>query len=178
MNVPNLLTILRILSIPVFVISLLYEHLFLALLVFVGAGITDGLDGWIARVYCQRTPAGEYLDPIADKLLLTSAFIILAVLRIIPVWLTVIVIARDVIIVMGILILRLTSHRVAIKPTFISKVATCFQIATIAWALLTPYSLFLKSVFPSIIWVTGIITCITGLQYIYIGAQYLNEQGG
>jgi cardiolipin synthase len=178
MNVPNLLTMLRILLIPVFVISLLYEHLFLAFLVFVGAGITDGLDGWIARVYRQKTPVGEYLDPIADKLLLTCAFVILAVLRIIPGWVTVIVIARDVIIVVGVLILRLTSHRVTIRPTFISKAATCFQIATIACALLTPYSPFLKSVFPSIIWVTGIITCLTGLQYIYIGTQYLNEQGG
>jgi cardiolipin synthase len=178
MNVPNLLTILRILAIPVFVICLLYGRLVMALLVFVGAGITDGLDGLIARVYRQRTPMGEYLDPIADKLLLTSAFIALAVMRIIPGWLTVIVIARDVIIVLGIVILLLTSHRVEIKPLFISKTATCFQIATIVWALLAPYSLFMRGVLPYVIWVTAILTCITGFQYIYIGTKYLNEQGG
>src|SRR4030042_3801575 len=178
MNVPNLLTILRILSIPVFVICLRYGRPFIAFLVFVVAGITDGLDGLIARVSRQRTPTGEYLDPVADKLMLTSAFIVLAVMGMIPGWLTVIVIARDVIIVLGILVLLLTSHRVAIKPIFISKTATCFQIATIEWALLAPYSPFLKSVLPYIIWVTAVLTCITGLQYIYIGTQYLNEQGG
>jgi cardiolipin synthase len=178
MNAPNVLTILRIILIPVFIICLLYGRLFIALIIFVGAGITDGLDGLIARVYRQRTPTGEYLDPIADKLMLMSAFIALAVLGMIPRWLMVIVIARDVIIVLGILILRLTSHRVAIKPIFIGKAATFFQIATIVWALLTPYSLFLKSVFPYIIWVTAVLTCITGLHYIYIGTQYLNEQGG
>jgi cardiolipin synthase len=178
MKVPNFLTILRILSIPVFVISLLYEHLLLGFFVFVGAGITDGLDGWIARVYRQRTPIGEYLDPIADKLMLMSAFIVLAVLRIIPRWLTVIVITRDIIIVIGVLILFLTSHRVTIRPTFISKATTCFQIATIAWALLTPYSLFMKDIFRYIVWVAAVITCLAGLQYIYIGTQYLNEQGG
>jgi cardiolipin synthase len=178
MNVPNLLTVLRILLIPVFIICLLYERLFLALVVFVGAGITDGLDGMIARLFHQRTPTGEYLDPIADKLLLTSAFIALAVLKMIPSWLTVIVIARDVIIVLGILILLLTSHKVEISPIFISKVATCFQIATIGWALLTPYSPVIQAVLPSIVWVTAIVTCMTGLQYIYIGTKYLNEHGG
>jgi len=178
MNAPNAITILRILSIPFFIICLIYGRPFIALLIFVGAGITDGLDGLIARVYRQRTPTGQYLDPIADKLMLTSAFIILAVLGMIPSWLTVIVLARDVIIVLGILILFLTSHRVTINPLFISKTATCFQIATIVWALLAPYSLFLKSTLPYIIWVTAILTCITGLQYIYIGTKYLNEQGG
>jgi cardiolipin synthase len=109
MNVPNFLTILRILSIPVFVIFLLYDHFFVALLIFIGAGITDGLDGWIARVFNQRTTIGSYLDPIADKLILLTSFIVLAVLGIIPSWLTVIVIARDVIILLGVLILQLTS---------------------------------------------------------------------
>ena len=77
MNVPNTLTILRILSIPVFVIFLLYDRFFVALLIFIGAGITDGLDGWIARAFNQRTTIGTYLDPIADKLMLTTAFIVL-----------------------------------------------------------------------------------------------------
>jgi cardiolipin synthase len=178
MNIPNALTIVRILSIPVFVICLLYDRLFVALLIFVGAGITDGLDGLIARVYRQKTTAGAYLDPIADKLLLSTAYVVLAILGIIPGWLTVIVIARDVIIALGILILRVISHRFEVKPLFISKTTTFFQIVTIAWALLAPQSLFFKSFLPYIIWATAALTCMSGLQYIYIGTKYLNGKGG
>jgi cardiolipin synthase len=178
MNIPNFLTILRILAIPVFVICLLYGRFVTALFVFIGAGITDGLDGWIARVYHQRTPTGAYLDPIADKLMLTTAFIVLAVLQLIPQWLTVIVISRDVIVALGILILFLTDHPVEIKPLFIGKTATVFQIVTIAWALVTPYSPFMQDILRYIIWGTAVLTCITGLQYIYIGTKHLNEQGG
>jgi cardiolipin synthase len=177
MNIPNTLTIIRILLIPVFVICLLYDRPVLALLIFVGAGITDGIDGWIARAYRQRTVIGTYLDPIADKLLLTTAFVILAILGSIPGWLTVIVIARDVIIALGILILYLTSHRVEIKPAIIGKTSTFFQILTIAWALVAPYSPFFKSFLPSLIWLTAALTCMSGLQYIYVGTKYLNEKG-
>jgi cardiolipin synthase len=177
MNIPNTLTIIRILSIPAFVICLLYDRLIIALLIFVGAGITDGLDGWIARFYRQRTTIGAYLDPLADKLLLTTAFIVLAILGSIPSWLTVIVIARDVIIALGILILFLTSHRVEVKPVMIGKTSTFFQIVTIAWALLAPYSLFFKSLLPYLIWLTAALTGFSGLQYIYIGTKYLNEKG-
>ena len=177
MNVPNFFTILRIVSIPFFVIALIYDHLFIALLIFIGAGITDGLDGLIARLYDQRTTIGAYLDPIADKLLLTTSFIVLAVLGIIPSWLTVIVIARDVIIVLGILILHLTSHKVEIKPIFFGKASTVAQIVTIAWALVTPFSVVMETIFPAIIWATALLTGISGLQYIYIGTKYFNQEG-
>ncbi|MBN1254824.1 MAG: CDP-diacylglycerol--glycerol-3-phosphate 3-phosphatidyltransferase [Deltaproteobacteria bacterium] len=175
MNLPNTLTILRILAIPVFVICLLYNRFFLALLIFIGAGITDGLDGLIARFCHQRTVIGAYLDPIADKLMLTTAFIVLAVLGIIPSWLTVIVIARDVIILLGILILHLTSHQVKINPIFLGKTSTVLQIVTIAWALLTPSSVVMKALFPAIIWVTAGLIALSGLHYIYIGTKYFNE---
>ena len=178
MNVPNTLTILRILSIPVFVILLLYDHLFIALLVFIGAGITDGLDGLIARVFNQRTTIGAYLDPIADKLILLTSFIVLAILGIIPGWLTVIVIARDVIILLGVLILQLTSHKIEIKPIFMGKASTVMQLVTVAWALVTPFSMVMKSIFPAIIWVTAGLTALSGLLYIYIGTKYFNELGG
>ena len=177
MNIPNTLTIVRILSIPAFVICLLYDRHVIALLIFIGAGITDGLDGLIARVYRQKTTIGTYLDPIADKLLLTTAFIVLAILGSIPSWLTVIVIARDVIIALGVLILFLTAHRVEIRPVMIGKMSTFFQIVIIAWALLAPYSVFFKSLLPYLIWLTAALTGLSGLQYIYIGTKYLNEKG-
>jgi len=178
MNVPNTLTILRILSIPVFVIFLLYDRFFIALLVFIGAGITDGLDGLIARVFHQRTIIGAYLDPIADKLMILTSFIVLAILGVIPSWLTVIVIARDVIILLGVLVLQLTAHKVEIKPIFMGKASTVMQLVTVAWSLVTPFSMVMRSVFPAIIWVTAGLTALSGLFYIYIGTKYFNEQGG
>ena len=178
MNIPNALTILRILLIPVFVICLLYDRLLIALLIFVGAGITDGLDGLIARVYHQKTTIGAYLDPIADKLMLTTSFIVLAVRGFIPIWMTVIVIARDVIILLGILILHLASHKVEIKPIFFGKASTVAQIVTIGWALLTPSSLVMKTIFPALIWVTAGLAVLSGIHYIYIGTTYFNKQGG
>jgi cardiolipin synthase len=177
MNIPNIITIVRILSVPVFVICLLYDRLVIALLIFVGAGISDGLDGWIARVYGQKTTMGAYLDPIADKLLLTTAYVVLAILGNIPGWLTVTVIARDVVIALGILVLYLTSHRVEIKPVFIGKTSTFVQIVTIAWALVATSSPFFQSSLPHLIWLTAALACLSGLQYIYIGIKYLSEKG-
>jgi len=178
MNIPNILTIIRILSIPVFVICLLYDRFWVALLIFVGAGITDGLDGLIARVYHQRTTTGAYLDPIADKLMLVTAFVVLAILGSIPLWLTVIVIAKDVIVALGVLILFLTSRRVEVKPVLIGKAATFSQMVAIPWALLASYSFFFRNFLPYVIWITVALTCLSGLQYIYIGATYLDEKGG
>jgi cardiolipin synthase len=178
MNLPNTLTILRILSVPVFTIFLLYDHLFYALIIFVAAGITDALDGLIARVYRQKTTIGAYLDPIADKLLLATAFIGMAVLGIVPRWLTVVVITRDVIILLGVLILMLTSHRVDINPTLLSKLTTDFQILTIIVVLLTPYSSLFKGLLIYFIWITTIVTLASGFQYIYIGSKYFNGKGG
>ena len=111
MNLPNILTLLRVLLIPLFVILIINKHLDWALLTFAIAGITDGLDGLIARLTHQRTELGAYLDPIADKLLLFAGFISLAIIEVIPSWLVVIVIARDVIILMGFLVMY--PHRIS-----------------------------------------------------------------
>ena len=110
MNFPNILTLTRVLLIPIFVILIINKSIEWALLTFAIAGITDGIDGLIARITHQRTELGAYLDPIADKLLLFSAFITLAIVEIIPSWLAVIVITRDVIILVGFLVMVLTSY--------------------------------------------------------------------
>ncbi len=105
LNIPNFLTILRVIATPGFIVALAYEYTGLALGIFVGCGLTDGLDGFIARTFHQRTEIGAFLDPLADKLLLTSSFITLAVLELpykIPFWLTVTVISRDIIISVGV----------------------------------------------------------------------------
>ena len=107
MNIPNLITLLRIILVPVIVILLIQGSFFKALIVFIVAGLSDALDGFLARVLKQQTVLGAYLDPIADKALLVSSFVTLSVLHIIPSWLVVIVISRDFIILLGISVLSI-----------------------------------------------------------------------
>lgn len=174
-SVPNILTLVRILLTPVFVILLLRDLFPLALLVFAVAGVSDGLDGLIARYMNQRTALGAYLDPAADKLLLVSAFISLAVLDVIPPWVTVIVIARDVIIVLGLAILTLTEKKYEINPSMVSKCTTTAQIITVLVTLYDPASVKLAMLHPVLLWCTAILTTLSGLHYIYIGMGILQE---
>jgi cardiolipin synthase (CMP-forming) len=174
-SIPNILTLVRILLTPVFVILLLRDMFPVALLVFAAAGISDGLDGLIARYLNQRTTLGAYLDPAADKLLLTSAFIVMAVLGIIPDWLMVIVITRDVVIVLGLAILTLTEKKYEVKPTLVSKCTTAIQILLVFVSLYDPAHTKLALLHPVLLWGTAILTTLSGLHYIYIGMNILQE---
>ena len=176
MNLPNILTLIRVLLTPIFVILIINKYFEWALLTFAIAGITDGLDGLIARLTGQRTELGAYLDPIADKLLAFAAFISLAIIEMIPSWLVVIVITRDIIILVGFLVMFLTNYHPKINPSFLSKMTTTFQIITILFALLAGLFPVFKQ--PSILtfYVTGIITILSGIQYVYIGTRILNEK--
>jgi cardiolipin synthase len=175
MSLPNALTLIRILLIPLFVIFLISKSFHSALITFVIAGITDGLDGFVARIWHQRTDLGSYLDPIADKLLLASAFVTLAILRIIPSWLTVIVLSRDVLIALGFWVLTMTNHKPMVKPRVTSKITTVFQILTVIWALL-PQHWRLKGLFSIFITLTAFFTILSGVHYIYIGNKLLTEK--
>ncbi len=177
-NIPNMLTLCRILLTPLFVIFLIRDLFVSALLVFTIAAISDGLDGFIARVFNQRTTLGAYLDPIADKLLLSSAFISLAVLEIIPAWLTVIVISRDVIIFIGIAVLTLTSKTFAMNPSLVSKCTTVAQLITVFAVLIESNITFFGYLghFDSVLfWTAAGLTILSGLHYIYIGLNILQE---
>jgi cardiolipin synthase len=176
MNLPNTLTLTRVLMIPLFVIFIINKNFGWALITFVIAGITDGIDGLIARITHQRTELGAYLDPIADKLLLFSAFITLAIVEIIPSWLVVIVITRDIIILVGFLVMLLTGYHPKINPRLLSKMTTAFQILTIVLFLLTGYYPTLKQLSLIAVYATAIITILSGTQYIYIGTRILNEK--
>jgi len=162
--------------IPLFVIFIINKNFGWALITFVIAGITDGIDGLIARITHQRTELGAYLDPIADKLLLFSAFITLAIVEIIPSWLVVIVITRDIIILVGFLVMLLTGYHPKINPRLLSKMTTAFQILTIVLFLLTGYYPTLKQLSLIAVYATAIITILSGTQYIYIGTRILNEK--
>jgi cardiolipin synthase len=174
MNLPNILTLIRVLLTPLFIILIINKYFEWALFTFAIAGVTDGLDGLIARLTHQRTELGTYLDPIADKLLTFAAFISLAIIEMIPSWLVVIVITRDIMILVGFLVMFLTNYHPKINPSLLSKMTTAFQIITILVALLA-------GLFPGFLrlsafayYVTGIITILSGAQYVYIGARILN----
>jgi cardiolipin synthase len=176
MNLPNILTLTRVLMIPFFVIFIIDKHFGWALITFAIAGITDGIDGLIARLTQQRTELGAYLDPIADKLLLFAAFITLAIIEIIPSWLVVIVITRDVIILVGFLVMILTNYHPKINPSLLSKMTTTFQIITIVLVLLTGYYPAFKQLSVMAVYGTAVMTILSGSHYIYIGTRILNEK--
>ncbi len=177
-NIPNILTTIRILLAPLFVILLLKDQFSFALLVFAIAGISDGLDGLLARYFDQRTVLGAYLDPIADKLLLTTAFVSLAVLKIIPGWLTVIVISRDILIVLGIAIFTIADINIEIRPSIISKFTTVAQLTTIFLTLLNPEISGALIIKYSLFWITAGLTIMSGLHYTYIGLNILQLASG
>lgn len=177
-TIPNLLTIIRILLTPLFVIFLIREHFGLALVVFVAAGVSDGLDGFIARYFNQRTTLGAILDPIADKMLLVAAFISLGVLSVIPNWLTVVVITRDVVILLGVAIFSFQNIDFEINPSIVSKITTVLQVVTVCLALLNferPGLAELQMIF---YWIAAFFTTLSGLHYIYIGMGILQRGSG
>jgi len=149
-----------------------------ALLVFSVAAISDGLDGLMAKYFNQYTVLGAYLDPIADKLLLVSAFVSLAVLKIIPSWLTVIVISRDIMIVTGISIFAITDIHIEMKPSLVSKCTTVAQLFTIFLTLLHPQIPSIHMIKSSLFWITAGLTITSGLHYIYIGLNVLQNATG
>lgn len=176
MNLPNILTLTRVLLIPVFVIFIINKSFMYALITFTIAGVTDGIDGLLARITRQRTELGAFLDPIADKLLLISVYITLGIIEMLPSWLTVIVISRDVIISLGFLVMMLTGYRPQIHPSFISKMTTTFQILTILLVLLKGYFPIPSTLTTIAIYGTTILTIISGTHYIYIGTRILNQK--
>lgn len=179
MNLPNLITILRILLIPVLVNCLVYGYYRYALLVFLVAGLTDGLDGFIARIANQRTLLGVYLDPVADKLLLNSCFVTLSILHIIPGWITIIVVSRDLILVVGTLILHLIQTRTNITPSWLGKGTTAVQLVYILsvlfWIILGENDLYLTPLMAMTV-LTASLTVFSGLHYIFRGIWRVNTQ--
>lgn len=171
MNIPNLLTILRILLVPLVVILLMDGAFFAALLVFLLAGITDGLDGFLARVLKQKTLLGAYLDPLADKALIASSFVTLSILGFIPGWLTVLVITRDLMILFGILLLTLLSIPFEINPVAVSKMTTAFQIFTVLLVLVAVNfnREALNPLVEVLFWATAFLTILSGLSYVRKG---------
>ncbi len=179
LNLPNFITLLRIGAIPIFLILLVDERYTEALIVFILAGITDSLDGLLARWLDARTTLGAFIDPLADKLLLVSSFVILAFLGDIPRWLAVLVIMRDVIILIGYSVLFfVTGHAIEVRPTLIGKASTFFQLLTVSMALVALHNVawqipLLRDTSEIL---AGVTVTISGLQYLSRALRWFNKQ--
>jgi cardiolipin synthase len=187
MTTANKVTILRILLIPFFVVELIYYlqtgnevHRLLALLSFAVTAILDGVDGYIARRYNQRSELGAILDPLADKMLLVSGIVTLSInhgpyIGHIPLWLTGTILGRDFLLITGIAVVRLTVGKVIVRPRLLGKIATVLQMIVVVWILLDwdrdLNARWLK------LWTlgAGVCTGLSGLLYVWDGVKQLGS---
>jgi cardiolipin synthase len=186
-TVPNLLTLVRMALIPVFVSLLFYQKFLLALGVFVIAGITDGLDGLLARRFHQQSPLGRILDPIADKMMLVTSFVVLSMRGVyptplpkhlpIPFWVTITVISRDVFILVGAAAINMVSGFRAFRPSLPGKVSTVVQIFAVAIVILAAQTrvgtgYYLPTIYLSVF----TLTLFSGLHYVFFVSGLLNDE--
>jgi len=169
LNIPNVLTLARILLTPFIVYAILTEQPTLALLLMGIAGLTDMLDGAIARYFNQRSIVGAYMDPLADKLMLLGSFITLYVVGQVPLFLFIAVVFRDVVIIIGAIAYELVTHKLEMEPSMASKTTTFLQIvfvlatlADMAWQLPGEDIQF------ALLWLTFAFTCLSGVQYMVV----------
>ncbi len=174
LNLANRITIGRIILIPFFIAAIIYSRMDMALILFFLAIASDALDGYIARSQNQKTRLGTFLDPLADKMLLVSAFICLSIFKNVPPdlrfppYVPIIVISRDALIVLGSIIIYVLAGDINIKPTWSGKMTTFFQMLTIA-------SVLVQFKYSYIIWNTAVImTIISGIGYLLMGSRLLN----
>lgn len=178
LTVPNQLTFLRLAFLPVFIITIHYERYEWALGILILAGLTDGLDGLLARGLNQKTPLGAYLDPIADKLLLSSSFVILAFKHQIAMWLMIFVLSRDVIIlIVAVVILLIFGYR-PFPPSVLGKATTFFQIVMI-------FAVVLRAAYPDarlalineiLIYTVATLTVVSAFHYSFSIARRLSAE--
>jgi cardiolipin synthase len=168
-NLPNLITTLRLLLLPVFLTLLVYRRPAPALAVLLAAALSDALDGLIARRLSQKTAIGSFLDPLADKLLSVSGFVALTLLGPIPAWFVITVISRDVIISLGSLVLYIHDGRLEIAPTLTGKAATLCQFLTLVLTLLVQVTGGWRAAWSWLLALTAALTVASGLQYLWRG---------
>ena len=176
MNLANAVTIFRLLSVPFFISFVLYSKWEMALLVFILAAVSVGVDGYIARHAKQKTELGSILDPIADKVLILSAFICLSISETLPVsvkpptYVPIIIISRDAIILLGAVLIHIIKGSFKAKPTPISKITTFLQMTTVI-------SILLKLAVSPFLWNVAVgFTILSGIDYVIRGSRHFNEK--
>jgi cardiolipin synthase len=175
----NQLTLLRMLLIPAFVILVVYGHFGWALVVFAVAGLTDALDGLIARQTGQKSELGAWLDPMADKLLAVTTFIVLTIPGLglanpLPIWLTVIIISRDVVILLTVAIVNLAIGRRTFRPSVFGKIATATYMLTAVAAMFFNYLGYHSVIVDVFIYASLVITLVSSLHYIRHAARIID----
>ncbi len=176
MNWPNFISACRVVLIPLFVYLLAYGYRREAFLVFLVAGLSDALDGFLARILRQKSILGTFLDPVADKLLAATAFVVCTMYGMIPVWLAIIVISRDIIISLGALVTYLVTGSLEIAPRMLGKITTFFQFLTVAAALAVPLLSIPAEGMAVLFWATAMFTAASGLLYIWAGIEAVGSE--
>ncbi len=171
LNLPNTLTLTRIILIPIFIITIIYKRYDYALCLFIFAALTDMFDGLVARLKNQKTALGTFLDPLADKFLLVTAFIILSVYGWLPKWLAIIIISRDITILAGWFILYLITGISKVEPSLFGKATIWMQSIFIAYVLIDIHLQFPLEMDRVLQWMTAGITILSGAHYIYRGLK-------
>jgi cardiolipin synthase len=166
LNLPNLITLARLLAVPLAIWLILAERYGAAFWVFVGAGLSDALDGYIAKRFDRRTRLGAMLDPAADKALLTGVYVTLGIVGQLPGWLVFLVVLRDALIVLGFLLIHATAAPRRFDPLYISKVNTLVQLGLVAFVLARGVGIDAASVKSLLITAAATTTVLSGLSYL------------
>ena len=173
-NIPNTLTLGRILLVPLLVWLIIDQEMFAAFLVFLLAGLSDAADGFLAKRFGWHTELGAYLDPIADKALLVTIYVTLGLAGHLPVWLVIAVVSRDILIVGAVLLAWMMSRPITVKPLLVSKVNTCLQIALAGVVLgRLGLGLGLDNLVWLLIWMTGTFTIISAGAYFWAWLRHM-----
>jgi len=172
LTLPNVITFTRLCMVPMAVWFVLEHSLIEAFFLFVAAGLSDALDGWLARRGGGGNSVGALLDPVADKALLMSMYVTLAAVNELPDWLAILVVFRDLVIVGGVIVLSVLGTPVAIRPLYVSKLNTAAQIVLVALTLLLAgYGLDAPLAKQVLIWMVGATTLASGAAYVWKAAR-------
>lgn len=172
LTLANVITFGRLCAVPLAVWLVLEEQFAEAFFLFVAAGLSDAVDGWLARRNGGGNSVGALLDPVADKALLVTMYVTLAAVKVLPDWLAILVVFRDTVIVGGIVVLALTGQTVMIRPLYISKVNTALQIVLVAVALLSSgFGLAAPVAMDALVWLVAATTLASGAAYVRITAR-------
>ena len=175
-NPPNIITLTRLLSVPIIISLILSHQLFLALVLFTLAGLSDALDGFLARVFKSRTTLGAYLDPIADKALLVGVYAALGHTGLVQLWVVVLVVFRDLLIIGGILLLFLFKSPIEMKPLMISKINTVVQLGFAFFVLAQGELLFdIPHLTLYFGYLVALTTVLSGIIYVRLGFRIFNK---